>query len=413
MQSEFQYNGGVYRGDAVEGVPNGDGTCIWADGRKYVGKWKNGRLHGKGAKHYPDGTVQKGTFVNGIYVGKVDIETSTGQHIEVEDIEDSYKHRVRIIFNDTVYRGQWYNGRKNGYGVLTEGGKTLSGFFLDGRYIGQVYGTDEFGRYLDKDHNPILIDFSEAKYHGNVHIEYFNGSRYDGEWENGVRHGKGRYVYSNGDVYDGYWDHNERSGSRSTYMCSGCYTYRGDFNNDMIDGYGTVVFNNGTIFEGTFHKGMREGEGRLKISSDNDGRTIIGKGRWKHNLPDGIMRYELSKTESINCEYKEGKMTKCTVEAEGNQFIYDIRRGSLVTSGQVKFDYYSKIIRELIDKNIIEGVRGIKQIDKNIAKDILDKRNVPMFNIEKNFENVFRGVESLNPYEESRILRESSYLFWD
>jgi hypothetical protein len=40
-----------------------------ADGSKYVGEWKGGLPHGQGTLTHPDGTVEKGTWVYGEFLG--------------------------------------------------------------------------------------------------------------------------------------------------------------------------------------------------------------------------------------------------------------------------------------------------------------------------------------------------------
>jgi len=43
---------------------NGQGTYTWADGSKYVGGWKDDRLHGEGVLTYPYGGKHVGEFKN-------------------------------------------------------------------------------------------------------------------------------------------------------------------------------------------------------------------------------------------------------------------------------------------------------------------------------------------------------------
>jgi len=44
---------------------HGKGTYIWADGRKYVGMWQNGKQHGDGAYYDANGTAKSGIWDNG------------------------------------------------------------------------------------------------------------------------------------------------------------------------------------------------------------------------------------------------------------------------------------------------------------------------------------------------------------
>jgi len=34
---------------------DGTGTFVWPSGRKYIGKWMKGKMHGKGKLEYEDG----------------------------------------------------------------------------------------------------------------------------------------------------------------------------------------------------------------------------------------------------------------------------------------------------------------------------------------------------------------------
>ena len=42
----------------------------WSDGRKYVGKWKNGKYNGQGKETSPDGTNYVGEWKDGKYNGQ-------------------------------------------------------------------------------------------------------------------------------------------------------------------------------------------------------------------------------------------------------------------------------------------------------------------------------------------------------
>ena len=41
-------NDGKYIGEIENGKPNGTGSITFLDGTMYVGKWKDGKRHGKG-----------------------------------------------------------------------------------------------------------------------------------------------------------------------------------------------------------------------------------------------------------------------------------------------------------------------------------------------------------------------------
>ena len=62
-----KYNGGgVYYGQMMGGRRHGYGTYTDVNGWKYVGEWKNDKVHGQGTQTRPDYTVNySGEWENG------------------------------------------------------------------------------------------------------------------------------------------------------------------------------------------------------------------------------------------------------------------------------------------------------------------------------------------------------------
>lgn len=67
--------------------------------------------------------------------------------------------------------------------------------------------------------------------------EYPDGSRYEGQIQNGIRDGLGTYVAINGDRYTGEW------------------------HNDMRHGVGSYIWSNGDIYRGEWRNNLRHGRG--------------------------------------------------------------------------------------------------------------------------------------------------------
>eukprot|EP00913_Durusdinium_trenchii_P025110 g23570.t1 len=61
-----------------------------------------------------------------------------------------------------------------------------------------------------------------------------DGSRYEGQWKDGLKHGKGRFTYPDGDVYDGVWQDGKAHG-HGTYT-SKQSKYVGDWQSDLKHG---------------------------------------------------------------------------------------------------------------------------------------------------------------------------------
>ena len=51
-----------YTGEALDGLPHGQGTMIFPDGKKYVGEFKDNNYHGQGTWTHPDGSKYVGEF---------------------------------------------------------------------------------------------------------------------------------------------------------------------------------------------------------------------------------------------------------------------------------------------------------------------------------------------------------------
>lgn len=106
--------GGTYYGPLKNGVFEGVGKLVFADGTIYQGNFVNGMIHGTGTFYYTDGRVYTGEVNNGQITGY-------GQ----------FKYADK-----TVYIGQFFNGNPHGYGkVVYSNGRVLEGQFYNGQFV--------------------------------------------------------------------------------------------------------------------------------------------------------------------------------------------------------------------------------------------------------------------------------------
>jgi len=54
-----------YKGEILNGLPNGKGTLTYPDGSKHLGRWINGQKDLKRIENYPDGSKYVGEFKKG------------------------------------------------------------------------------------------------------------------------------------------------------------------------------------------------------------------------------------------------------------------------------------------------------------------------------------------------------------
>lgn len=87
--------------------------------------------------------------------------------------------------------------------------------------------------------------------------------------------GEGKMKYRNGCVYNGHWRYWKRHGI-GTYRTNNGIEYEGHFRDGEMCGKVKVTDPTGQTFEGELLMGLRNGEGRVEVESEN----IVLKGRW-------------------------------------------------------------------------------------------------------------------------------------
>ncbi len=115
LQFAFGERTGVYTGEVLNGLPNGQGSFTsvndYGVGWTYTGAWENGHFSGEGKSDFNDGWINEGFYQNDYL--------STGKQY--------YNQRL-------VYDGEWLNGEYNGQGTLYDytGNLIFSGAFTNG-----------------------------------------------------------------------------------------------------------------------------------------------------------------------------------------------------------------------------------------------------------------------------------------
>lgn len=107
-------NGDYYKGEFVNGMPEGYGCYVWEDGSSFKGDFKQGLRNGYGCwRAKPNGVESyKGHYT-------MDVKSGYGQY---------------VWDNGWIYKGNFENDFRNGYGEMYENLKTLhyKGFWCDG-----------------------------------------------------------------------------------------------------------------------------------------------------------------------------------------------------------------------------------------------------------------------------------------
>ncbi|CAD2213509.1 phosphatidylinositol-4-phosphate 5-kinase-like protein [Angomonas deanei] len=165
-------------------------TFTFPSGSKYVGSFKDGKMHGYGEYTYvPSGDTYKGEW-------KADMK---------------HGHGTYVYASGDKYIGEWYCGKKQGKGRFS---------FTSGDEYTGAWKADKMEGY------------------GVFRLET-NDNRYCGFWQDGLRWGKGILYSGNGDVYSGQWKAGKEDGFGIFSQVDG-EVYCGEWKEGVMDGKGIL-----------------------------------------------------------------------------------------------------------------------------------------------------------------------------
>lgn len=272
---------------------NGAGTCVFPSGAKYIGDFKNGKLHGKGIFYFSDGNKYLGHWVDQKREGKGRMIFTSGDEYFGTFKKNKFSGQgVMTYANGNRYEGLWADNKPSGYGIFI--------FVTNDRYEGT---------------------FAKGLYEGQGMMNYSDGSRYEGEWHLNKRHGQGLMHYPDGETVYGQWENDQYLADWSVM------TYEGDTTNmrncnDIFcaTGVGKFSYKDGSRFIGEFTNGQPEGRGTLFYASGDR-----YEGGWKQHSPHGrgVMHYKSGKV--VGAIWDFGKpVKKLFTEGAVNNAVVDV-----------------------------------------------------------------------------------------
>jgi hypothetical protein len=249
---------------------NGKGIYVYPSGAKYVGNFRDGKIHGKGTLYFSNGNRYIGEWRNHYREGKGELHFDNGD----------------------VYKGAFHASKMNGYGIMV--------FAKGDRYEGKWADNIQhgFGKYYYADGDRYEGDFKRGKFHGQGTMFYSDGTKYAGRWSNNKKNGKGTFFKVDGNSVAGTWSNGKYQGkqnhsnnqnntsevltSKDEYkncnqsFCNnetGAYTYRdgskwiGNFRDGTPEGIGTCYYANGNKYIGNWKRHAPHGEGIMYFAN--------------------------------------------------------------------------------------------------------------------------------------------------
>ena len=246
-----------YDGCFVAGLFEGAGTLCscdalaMRDGRRYEGEWRAGRRDGEGVAEWDDGRYYHGGWREDARHGRGLFRWGKLRY-EGEWARGKMHGGGEQRFADgSRYEGQYVEGKRHGRGRFT---------FPDGSYYTGGFQGDQFhgadGAFFHRSGEPMerpplparAYEYEGARDekeqpHRHGDCTYADGTRYAGQWRNGVREGHGRL------------------GWPESFGTDGGRYYEGGWRADLKHGRGLYVARDGTRFEGEWFEGNKCGEG--------------------------------------------------------------------------------------------------------------------------------------------------------
>ena len=213
----------LYKGElSISGIFNGYGELYFQNGKKYEGKFIDGKLNGYGRLIDLFGIIcYEGIFKNNqLLDGKAKI-------IKFEENGEK-----------TIYEGDIKNMKKEGEGIEKNNIYTYMGSFSDDLKHGKgkiIYGIGD--EYYEG-------DFENGKLTGKGFYQWANKCTYEGEFLDGQMHGKGLYKWPDGDEYESDYINNIKEGNGEFRWKSG-KKYKGQVKNGKPNGFGVITRKNG------------------------------------------------------------------------------------------------------------------------------------------------------------------------
>lgn len=243
--TKYKFDGGTYTIEKINGIDDLENMTI---------EYDNGDIFvGKGTRNgYP------------LYGSMTNVKTNT-YYCGGFDNNEQYTGEGTLETRNSIYRGNFKNGKKNGYGKLYD---KVAGTTYEGNWLNDVKSGE--GKLSNNNNYFYNGSWSNDKFNGKGTL-YSNGEVYEGNFVNGSVKGNGKLTNSNGSIIEGYWENKTIvSGENCSYLGIDGSKYSGGIEKGKFDGAGIYTDSKGNVYEGSFSENQRTGIGQQVYSDGSE-----------------------------------------------------------------------------------------------------------------------------------------------
>lgn len=268
----------TWSGQCQNGYAQGQGITQWYQDNQpsyhISGNFIQGKLQGKGKAFWDmenacQNKSYEGTFKDSNFLGTGIVTFTDGNRFEGEMTEPNKPYRGVFIwgkdnprFGDR-YEGEFINGLMWGEGTYTWGEtQPWAGDVYKGHFENNL--RNGFGTYTNANGTKYVGNWKNGVEEGEGE-EFKNNFYYKGNWHNYEKTGYGIAEWGKGEDhqrYEGQWLNNNINGEGK--LITTTYTYQGQFEHGKFSGKGYITWNTGGWLRANFKNGQAEGEGQNK-----------------------------------------------------------------------------------------------------------------------------------------------------
>lgn len=343
--------------------PGSEPDAVLADGSRYFGDLRDGRLHSKGRLEWPNGARYEGEFADGMFAGQGRIVGANGD-VYVGSFRDGMMHGKGRFegAGGAVYEGRFERDRIVEGRLAETDGTRYEGQFRFWKYHGQ-------GR-LELPSGEIYSGRFEDWMPVEGRVEFPDGGHFEGQFEDWMPAAEGTLVDADGNRWTGAFESGLPHGIGEFHGADGRH-YKGEFEQGEFHGQGVLRLPDGERYEGEFRWGMRHGQG-TRIPGDG-GEPISGQ--WAYDEPAGEAGPESHQAAAAAVEavlYNQHQLLDAALDAiePSRPDAIDLYLLAVAgDGGQEVFRREVEFVEELFERNFDTAGRSLSLINSRTTWD--------------------------------------------